>query len=264
VKGNPYLLPTFTNGFNFSLYSYKPISGKYFYGSLGFSNTDNDFSNSTYYDSIGRTITQPINVQGDYRASGYISSELPFFSRLFELSPSGNINFSQNTNYINGVKNITRLTTPSISLDIRVHPDTIIEFYAGGSYSYNGSSSSLSSVSNQSFYTNGYKGGLTIEMPLKMKLATDVDYTEDNRRTQGYNLHYLIWNASLEKKLLKKDNLSIAVDATDLLNQNISTNRNVNNNVISDVKTNIIGRYILFKVVYKFKNNNKKEGEGDE
>ena len=41
--------------------------------------------------------------------------------------------------------------------------------------------------------------------------------------------------------------------------QSINTNRNVNDNVIRDVKSQIIGRYILFKVMFKF--NSKKEKE---
>ena len=261
MKGNPDLLPTFTQKFDYSYYSYKPISGRYFYGSLGFSTTNNDFSNSVIYDSIGRTISQPINVQGDYRAYGYFGSELPFYSRVIVLAPSGNINFSQNTNYINGAKNITKVTKPSINFEIRVHPDTIVEFNVGGSYSYNGSSSSLSSTSNQSYYTNGYQAGISIDLPFKMKLATDANYEQNYGRVQGYNLHYLIWDASLDRKLLKNDNLSIGLDATDLLNQNISTNRNVVNNVITDVKTNIIGRYILLKTVFKFTSKKKKEGD---
>jgi hypothetical protein len=186
---------------------------------------------------------------------------LPFYSRVIVLAPSGNINFSQNTNYINGAKNITKVTKPSINFEIRVHPDTIVEFNVGGSYSYNGSSSSLSSTSNQSYYTNGYQAGISIDLPFKMKLATDANYEQNYGRVQGYNLHYLIWDASLDRKLLKNDNLSIGLDATDLLNQNISTNRNVVNNVITDVKTNIIGRYILLKTVFKFTSKKKKEGD---
>ena len=51
----------------------------------------------------------------------------------------------------------------------------------------------------------------------------------------------------------------------DLLYQNIDTQRNVTDNVISDVKSHVVGRYILLKVMFKFNSNkNKDDEEGDE
>ena len=77
-----------------------------------------------------------------------------------------------------------------------------------------------------------------------------------------YNLNFILWDASVSRMFLKKENLIISVEAKDILNQNISNSRNVFNNIIVDQKTNIIGRYIMLRALYKF--NVLKKTETDE
>jgi len=60
---------------------------------------------------------------------------------------------------------------------------------------------------------------------------------------------------------LKNENLIVSIDATDILNQNINTSRTIQDNVITDNKTNIISRYILLKAIFKFNSNKTKEND---
>ena len=46
-----------------------------------------------------------------------------------------------------------------------------------------------------------------------------------------------------------------------LLNQNINLQRQINGNVITDNNTQIISRYFLVKLTYKFNNNKTKEDD---
>jgi len=80
--GNPNLLPTFTHGVNLNFNSWKSVSGKYTWLGLNYYYTNNDISNSTSYDSIGRTVSKAINVNGNYSFGGYFGSSIPFFQKI--------------------------------------------------------------------------------------------------------------------------------------------------------------------------------------
>ena len=64
------------------------------------------------------------------------------------------------------------------------------------------------------------------------------------------------------RNFLKTENLSVSLNAFDMLNQNISNQRNVLGNQIVDEKTQVIKRYFLLKVLLKF-NNQKTKVEDD-
>ncbi len=258
--GNPNLLPNFTNHFGLSFNSYKPISGKYVWANADFNSISDDFSNATFYDSIGRTNTKTINVNGNYDANGYIGAGIPMFSKLFELNPSVSGGTNSNTNYINGSKNITQLSTMQGSLDIAFDNDSV-EFRIGGNYSYNVPFSTLNNKNNVPFSEQQYSASFAMKLPFKFRIETNASYNILSKRTQGYNTNYVLWNASLIKTFFKNEILIASIDATDMLNQNINNRRTIQDNVITDTKTNIIGRYILLKIIWKFNSNKKKDDD---
>lgn len=263
VKGNPDLLPTFSHTFDLSFYAFKPVSGRNMWATVNYVITDDAFANATAYDSLGRTISQAVNVKGNKNFYSHLNFTVPLFSRVLELNPGLGYNFNNGKNFINGAENLTKHSGSSAEIEIRVHIDTL-EFSIGGNYSFSSTSSSLNSQSNQSYSSHSYNASLSLELLWKMKIETNASYEINKQRTQGYNINYILWNASLSKRFLKNENLIVSVDATDMLNQNVNTYRDIRDNVISDVKTTVIGRYILLKVIFKMNSNKKKEEGNDD
>lgn len=260
--GNPNLLPTEEHQVSLNFNSWKPISGKYSWMGFNYNYTNNDFSNATSYDNIGRTVSQTINVNGNTSYGAYLGTSLPYFSKKLSIEPNLNANFSTNKNYVNSQLNTTKNLYTSFSLNIRLELE---KFSAGVSSSteYNSSSSSLNSLSNKPYTTENISGNVNIKLPKKFILESDASYTMNGKRANGYNINYFIWNTSLAKTFLKNENLILAFYAYDMLNQNINVVRNTSSNIISDVKTNIISRYFLLKATFKFNSNKTKETEDD-
>jgi hypothetical protein len=256
--GNPNLLPTFTHNLNFNFNSWKSISGKYTWGGLNASYTNNGISTSTAYDSIGRTISQAINVQGNYNINGYIGTSYPFFSKKLEVGPNANGSFSSTKNIINGFENTTKDLRTNVGLDLRLNLEN---FTAGltGYYEYNSSSSTLNSNSTKPYTAQGIWANFSAKLPKNFLLESNADYTIKSKRGNGYNLNYLVWNASLSKTFFKKENFILGFYAYDMLNQNINIDRDISTNVVTDIKTNIISRYFLLKATFKFNSNKTKE-----
>ena len=260
--GNPDLVPTFTNNYNVSFNSYKPISGKYIWANGNYSTTNNAFANSITYDSLGRAITKTVNVNGNYNANGYIGGGLPLFSRKLQIEPNGNFNYNSYTSFINAQKNIAKNLNVNLSLGTTLNLDTI-EFHVSYSYQYSLPSSSLNNSNNKPYSTQVFDASMTVKLPFKFLIESDAKYNITSNRAPGYNLNYFLWNATISKLFLKNENLILAISGNDILNQNISNIRTIQDNVITDNKTNIISRYFLLTLTYKFNSTHTKDTEDD-
>lgn len=259
IVGNPDLLPTFENRFSLNFNTYKPISGKYLWSNLNFTLSDNAFANSITYDSLGRTLSKTINTNGNYNGSFYMGGGYPIVPQLLTINPSVNGNYSSTSGEINSQKNTNQNQNYTGELGLDLELDTLT-FGVSYSYSY---SQSRNSISNRNVVSDDQtlSANLDLKLPLKMKIETDLNYTVNNRKTEGYNLEYTIWNASLSKSFLKNENLIVKLSVNDLLNQNINNTRNAQDNVITDTKTKVIGRYFLVNLVFKFNNTNSKDSD---
>ncbi len=262
VNGNPNLLPTYGHSFAVDFYTWALLSGRSLWSSIGYTTTHNGFANDLSYDNLGRTISTPLNTDGNYYSNGYLGMGYPILNKLIKFNPNFNFSYSNTVNFINTQKNITKNFAPGGEMDIEIQTDTI-ELHFGGGVNYNSASSTLNTKSDQSYSSVFYNASVDFTFPKKFRIETDAKYTKTYGREAVYNIDYLIWNATLSKTLLKNENLILSLSATDLLNQNINTNRNVQDNVIRDVTSQLIGRYFLFKVTFKFNSNKKKDDDED-
>ncbi|MES2515750.1 MAG: TonB-dependent receptor [Bacteroidota bacterium] len=256
--GNPNLLPTFQHAVNLNFNSWKSVSGKYTWMGFNYNYTNNDIVNSTTYDSIGRTISKAVNVNGNYNMSGYIGTSMPFFSKKFEVGPNFWASYNENKSFINELENRTKNIQSSLQLELRLNLEKV-EAAISGYYNYNYVNSSLNSNSSKPYSTQGMSARIGIELPAKFRVESNADYTINSQRSSGYNINYLVWNANLSKKFFKNENFILGLYAYDILNQNISVDRDISSNVITDIKTNIISRYFLLKATFKFNSNKTKE-----
>ncbi|MBK5284626.1 MAG: outer membrane beta-barrel protein [Bacteroidia bacterium] len=258
--GNPDLLPTFTHAFDFNFNSYKPVSGRNIWSNIHYQVNNDAFANLTSYDSLGRTISQTVNTNGSKSAYGYLNFDIPMFEKKLSISPDFFFRYGSSVNYINEKKNVTETFSPNFNLNIRVEIDTF-EFSLGGSYAYDKTSSTLNAFSNETINSHSYNASLSLELPLKFKIETDVEYEFSDKRAAGYNSDFILWNATLTKTFFKSKNLSLFITANDLLDQNTNLNRQVQDNVISDTRSNVIGRYFMLNLVFRFNSNKKEEDE---
>ncbi|HSH64618.1 MAG TPA: outer membrane beta-barrel protein, partial [Bacteroidia bacterium] len=258
--GNADLKPTFNHNFSLFYNLFRPISGRSVWLMSNFTVIDNAFTNSIQYDSIGRTITQSQNVDGNYNSNASLYFSLPFFNKKITIDPNFSFNYTKNSNYINEEKNITKTAGYNLSAPIGLELDTL-NFRVGYDYSYNIPSSSLNKTSSKPYSEQEFSGFLFLKLPFKFSLETSAQYIINSNLTSGYNINYLLWNASINKAFLKNENLIVSVTGNDLLNQNINTSRTVQDNVITDSKTTIISRYFLLKLTFRFNNNKTKEND---
>jgi len=61
-----------------------------------------------------------------------------------------------------------------------------------------------------------------------IRVASSLYYNYNQGLSDGYNQQFILWNASLGKKLMQRQEAEITLSAFDLLNRNTNVNRSIN------------------------------------
>ncbi len=261
-QGNPDLEPNYQHSINVGFNNWSALTGRYVYAGGFGSITDKAFSTETNYDPFGRTISKTINVDGNATAFIYSGAGLPFFGRKLTLRPEFNASYFRNTNIIDSSENLTNTfgLTPGLNIDFSLLGDSL-ELGLESKYSFNNAISTLNPDGTPySIQTYGAWGKW--RLPKGFTVGLSGEYTKNAQPGDGfYNTEFFVMNAEISKKFLKTQNLEISLVGNDILNQNVNARREVNGNIITDYRTQIISRYFLLKATLRF--NNRKTTEDD-
>lgn len=255
--GNDKLRPnyTFTSNLNYNIYN--PLSGAYIYASIQGSYGINQFIQTTNYDSIGRSINSYLNGNTLNFAGSYISGSIPIVKQVLMLEPSIDYSYGNKYNYVNTIKNALISHSLSTSLELGIYTD-VVEFSFGFGYDYGLNKNVINPALNLTNHTFGLTTDISVYLPWEMVLKTDFDYKNYHNLSADYNAKPFIWNVEIEQNLGKNKQWTIAVQAYDLLNQNIKVNRSASSNFITDSRTSVISRYFMLNLSYKFNSTFKK------
>lgn len=251
--GNPNLLPTFNHYFDLSYDLFNSKNRKSIWAGVNFSLTNNDFATFTLYDSLGRSTEKIINTNGNYNGSVSINRLTPLLSKKLELNTNLTCGYSNNINYINTEKNTSKLFSANAGLSLTLTLPRLV-FNVAGQYGYNAPSSTVKALSDKFYFRQNYSSSIQYIFPKGFTFENIINYTINNKLADRFSKQYIIWNASINKILLKHKNLIVSLIGNDILNQNTDIRRSVNNNVVTDVKTNVVTQYFLLKLTYKFNN----------
>jgi hypothetical protein len=261
--GNTNLKPNYSHDFTLGMNKYSVLSGNYMGFESNFNIVNNDFTSDINYDSTGKSTTKTVNVNGNNNANISTWSQFDIYKKVWKLAPNINANYYKNNNFINGLKNVTEQLSINPEVRLTYEKEEKITVWINTNYGYNVPLSTLNNGNNSPYSTKTFGGGMQLTLPKKFRFETDADYTINSKRTSGYNINYFIWNASINKRFLKNENLIASITANDILNQNTSVARTVTNNTIIDTRTNIIARYILVGLTWKFNSSKTKDDENE-
>lgn len=258
--GNPNLKPNYVHNLNFQFNTWQAMTGRYIWSGVNSSYTNNAFGTNTIYDTLGRTVSSTINVNGNVFSNVYAGFGLPFFNRKLELMPNFNASISRYTNLINNQENITLNPTIGGGMVIELKFDSL-EISLTQEYFFSSPKSTFSSLSSTPFSTQKYDAEIKWTLPWHFKVTLNGKYTINSQRASGFNRNIFVVNAEIQKAFLPTENLVLAINTYDLLNQNLNLQRQVNGNIITDNYTQVITRYFLLKLTYRFNKNKTKEDD---
>jgi hypothetical protein len=254
--GNPFLKQEFNHRIFFNYYSYKVFSqrGIYLYGNV--SKTDDAIVTSNFTDSLGRTINQYINTNGNYNANVGLNYNLKL--KKLDMTVFGGINFngSRYNNFVNAQKNKTDNLSGGINIGFWKEKEKKYSINYNGNFNYNTSSSSIREDIKTNYWTQDHNLNVTVQLPWKFEINSEVQ-ANLRQKTEVFdkNNNVVLWNGYLGRKLLKNDKAIIKIICHDILNQNQGYNRYINSNVLREDNYETIKRYFLISFVWNFSKN---------
>ena len=255
--GNPQLKPSFTNSFNISHNTYNFLKDIFTYQSVNVRVISNSITNNRIVDlDSGKTVTQPINTNGNYSISLWagMGFKLKKIDTRFYFGPG--FTYSKTADVFNTVLNYSKNLSAGFNLSASKSKEKKYEFSIDDNVSYNYSKTSQSNTSS-AFLTNRLSLSAKVFIIKSLSIKSDYEFNTQQKTQQLNALSTHIWNGRLEKTF-KKDEFTFYFLVRDLLNQNVGITRNFDRNRFTEERNDRLKRYWMIGFTWNFKNNGPK------
>lgn len=254
--GNPSLKPTITHGINLNFYKYDMKTntnyGIYLYGNI----SDDAVIRSRTIDAKGVQVSTPINADGVWalQTSVNINKQLKF-SNTWKFTYGGRVwaNYRKGLILLNEKRSITNNISVNPGLNISFNWQDKFEFRQNYGLGWNKGYYRDNSFPELNVLTHNSGSEVVVRVPKHWVWETSVNYVYNPQVAEGIQKSAVRWNAAVNFLFLKEDKGQLKLSVYDLLNQNITVYRQVTENYISDVETNILRRYFMLTFTYNIR-----------
>ncbi|RKR82545.1 outer membrane receptor protein involved in Fe transport [Mucilaginibacter gracilis] len=255
VTGNPNLNRSHNNNFGISFNTYRQQSQTSYSINGNLSIEEDGVYRRRTLDAAGAETSTPINQNGRYSSNIYAFISKRFKkSNDWQLSLSTNVGLNQSHNFfeINHQDGYQNNYGVNFSQHLSLNGKDIITL--DPSYGLNQSISSYTGVQYNNIHTTtfNFDTPYTIYWPKRTNISGTYTYTYNPLVPAGYQKSSNLLNVSIAREFLKKDRAEIKLACYDILNQAINSTRFVNENIINDTQSQIINRYFLLTLRWKF------------
>ncbi len=257
-EGNPDLKQAFRHNLSLRYNNYKFLSERGIYAGVNFTTTQNDFSTMNTLYSTGKRVTRPVNVDGNYRSSGWAGYGQKIKKLGFRVGLEGNFNLNHNSNYIGELLNENDSYSFGGGPNLFYQKEKKFEIWMFSNFVRNISKTSLRSDVVTRYWTQDHNFDVRVFLPWKFEIGTSLNINIRQKTSVFENNNNVYrWNARLDRKLFKNDVVRLRFSANDILDQNIGFNRNINSNFISERTYDNIRRNFLLTLIWNFSKNGK-------
>ena len=253
--GNPNLKPSFQHNFNVLYNSFRLLNSIYFFLGGQVTLVNNEVNTSYNIAADGRRILKYVNTDNNYTAGIYGVFNMQIPKSVWRIGAGPILWVYRYTNYINNLENITlaqnlswRFTAAAripekMDLDLALQPG------------YRASQSSINKDASTGYAVLNFSLNSNYQLPGKFEIGTDFNGNLRQRTTTfDSNNNLYLWNAYVEKRFLKEENLSLRFSFFDILDQNKGYDRYELGERIMEQRYLTFGQYGLLQISYNFKN----------
>lgn len=265
-NGNPGLKQEFSHNFNLFYTKFDVITFKNFVASINGSFTQDKIGNSVYQNAgstdiivegqkliPGARYSKPINLNGGVNVNGFVNFGFPTKKPKANVNLSSNLTYSRDVNVYNGITNFTNNYgfTERVGYNMNIKEKFDLNFSSSSTYTW--ARYTQSPDQNGDYFTQIFSVEPTYSSKSGWIIGSDFDYTMYRGQSAGYNQNIALLNASISKLIFKKKDGEIKLSVYDLLNQNKSITRTVEQNYVEDTRTTVLTRYIMLTFTYNLR-----------
>ncbi len=200
----------------------------------------------------GSQLSKPQNLDGYRNARLFANYSLPIKFIKSAINFNGTFNFTRLPGLINNNKIITDNYLYNAGLSLNSNISEYVDYSI--SYTANFNQTKSTSTGNKNFVNQVI--GLQFNLLNKRGwfMQNDVIYQTNSGLSAGLNQKFGLWNAAIGRKFLKKQVGELKLSVFDLLKQNQSISRTVDESKIQDVQSLVLQQYFMLTFTYSLKN----------
>jgi hypothetical protein len=249
VIGNPYLRPGFFHNVELN---FESIRATMINASLHWDITTNGVSTRVVTDSLGKQITQAVNVNGTQNTKLYIGLSRNIRSLGLDAGLTTIFNYGRAINYVNDVLSNNINYRPMMELWMKKFVDKKYSFSITSAYGYSFSRSSINPGAPIHYWTQRQYAQLAISPTVSMAVSTGIRYDWRQKLDASDRKNAtMIWDAGIEESFLK-NRLNLSWRINDILGQNSGINRTTSANQLRETVQNILGRFWMLSASWRF------------
>ncbi|MEM9917887.1 MAG: TonB-dependent receptor [Bacteroidota bacterium] len=204
----------------------------------------------------GTQLTQSINTDGYWNLRFYTTYGFPLKRLKSNLNIDLSTTYTRNPGKVNDVLNYSNNSNIKGGLVLSSNISEKLDFTLSWRPAFNLVKNSLLSESDNRYFSQNSRIKLGWVLGPGIVWRTNLTHQYYDGLSEGFDQNYWLWNMSIGKKLFKNELGEIAISVFDLLNQNNSISRNINEIYIEDIRTNVLQRYFMLTFTYNFRNFN--------
>jgi hypothetical protein len=251
--GNPDLKVGFNHGVSLNFNQYKVLKQSYSFFYFSYNVTRNAITQNNSFDANGKRTYFPVNVNGNrnWFTGGNLEKQAGEKKPGYALNMNGN--GGRLINFVDGQKVTTDYYTLGLGMRLAFMKTDKYNISFGPTAGYNSSISTSSKTQKSHYYTYGGRVDLDIDLPGKFEILSNLNADlREKLEAFSTNTNLVVWNASISKKIFKKDSGKISLVANDILNDNKGFSRTINNTAITDDRFQRVSRYFLLRFEWSF------------
>ncbi|MFN8292719.1 MAG: TonB-dependent receptor [Chitinophagales bacterium] len=263
--GNPLLKQDYKHSINVRFNNIDAATMRMFFGFVSFTYTQNYIGNSTTIAlkdtmlqnnvlvNAGAQLTKPINLSNSINLRSFFGYGLPIKPIKCNMNFHAGVTYSRTPSLINGVQNLSNTVNVAGGLVLASNINENIDFTIHYMGNYNIVKNSLNKQQNNNYYFHNADVRFNWNFWKGFVFNTTLNNTLYAGVAQGFNQNFFLWNASLAYKFLKDRSLEVKASVFDILGQNNSISRTVNETYMEDVRTQVLQRYVMLTITYNLR-----------
>ena len=200
----------------------------------------------------GAQFSTPQNFDQNFSFRTFSHLSFPFSAIKSNVMIFGFVRYSNTPSGINDQINEAKTFNYGGGYNISSNFSPYFDFTVGSRYNLSNVKNSLSKSNNGNSFTMNNNVTINYTLWKKLVLSSDVSFINNYGISSSGDPSYILWNGGIGYKFLKKNAAEVKLYAFDLLKNNQSLERTFSDIYFDDVTSNILTRYFMLMMSYKF------------
>ena len=201
----------------------------------------------------GGRFTKPENIDGFYTFRSNATLGIPLKSLKMNLNLATGVFHTRDVGLLNNqlTNSYSSGINQRVGINSKISQKIIVSLEYRGNYR-NVENSANPDLSYNS-YSQNIKNDFTLLFWKGVRTSSTLNYHYSTGLTTNDSQSFILWNASVGKKLFKKQNAEISLTAYDLFNNNVNFSTNISDQYIEDRQSSILNQYFILSFTYNLR-----------